>query len=151
MKHFIVELNQVIGTLKYFVSEYKKLDSKTPEFLNCPSWIAGHSAFGIYDMILRPLGSDFEFPENYHTFFKTGSTRIPESEYPKIEEILETLDKVVNEAKKLIGNLSGGEIGLPKDLREEGFFSIENLITHTIQDIAYHNGQLSYLVRFLNK
>ncbi len=151
MKHFIVELNQVIGTLKYFVSEYEKLEVKTPKFLNCPTWIIGHSAFGIYDMILRPLGSDFEFPEDYYNFFKTGSVRIPESEYPKLEEILQTLDKVVNEAKKLIGNFSGGEIELPQDLKEEGFFSIENLITHTIQDIAYHNGQLSYLIRFLNK
>lgn len=151
MKHFIIELNQVIGTLKYFVGEYEKLDSKTPEFLNCPTWVVGHSAFGIFDMILRPLGSDFEFPKNYFEFFKTGSVRVQESDYPKVEEVFQTLDGIVREAFRLIENFSEKEIELPQDLKDEGFFSIENLITHTIQDIAYHNGQLSYLVKFLSK
>lgn len=151
MKHYISELNHVISTLKKLVKEYIKLNSSCPNTVNSPTWIVGHAAFSIYDMILRPLSSDVKLDKEMLNFFKTGSKRIPESEYPGIENVLIALDEVFNESLKLLKDLKNWNIKIPKDLETEGFFSLDNLITHTIQDIAYHNGQISYLNKLLKK
>jgi hypothetical protein len=149
MQHYIVELNYIIETLKRFVNDYQELCIDTPANVNSAIWIAGHAAFSLYDMIVRPLAPSYEFTANYITLFGTGSPRQIETEYPSYQEVLGKLDQLHKEVVRLIKSQDLDKIVLPKDLIEEGFFSIGNLITHTIQDIAYHNGQLSYLIKIV--
>ncbi len=136
-----------MASLKSEATVYAKSGAGTPVNVNCPSWLLGHAAFSIHDMILRPFGSTTVFPNTYMQLFKTGSERRSESDYPELQEIAKFLDDITTEAEELLETYNGEEVELPQDLKTEGFFSIENLITHTIRDVAYHCGQLSYLNR----
>lgn len=149
MDHYTVELLSIVASLKDEAAIYANTDERAPNEVNCPSWLLGHTAFSIYDMILRPLGSTIVFPENYMEWFKTGSIRLPEEEYPELQEVVSFLDGITSEAKALLERSDTAAIELPDDLKSEGFFSMENLITHTIRDVAYHCGQLSYLNRLI--
>jgi len=151
MQHFMMELKFVVDTLKQQLAIYREHGQETPVFVNSPTWIAGHAAFSIHDMILRPLSSKTQLPEDYNASFRTDSSRQPESSYPSVDEVVQTLEGIFSEALNLIQNLDHSPIELPVDLKAEGFVTINNLITHTIQDIAYHNGQISYLNRFVGK
>ena len=151
MKHYISELQHVINVLKHLVAEYAKFGVPAPGSVNPPVWIVGHACFNIYDLILRPLSSETTLGEEFITLFGTGSVRQGENDYPAISDVLSVLDDLVVETIRCISDRDGSEIDLPQDLKEEGFFSVDNLITHTIQDVAYHNGQISYLIVLLKE
>jgi hypothetical protein len=150
MRQYIVELNFVVERLKDLVREYHESGLRTPSHVNSATWLAGHAAFSLHDMIVRPLCGECSFPADFNALFCTGSQRQDESEYPGFEDVLKVLDQQSHEARRLIGSTDLNAVRLPDDLVKEGFFSAENLITHTIQDIAYHNGQLSYLIKLID-
>ena len=72
-----------------------------------------------------------------------------ESNPPSKDLVLANLDQAVATFRKVVSSLTADQLAAPHP--ESRFGSVFNTLVHLVAHFALHRGQMSYIVRFLNK
>jgi uncharacterized damage-inducible protein DinB len=146
----------VRGLTKFYFSQFP--DDKlhdVPEIngvkFNTAYWLAAHLVWTEHFLILQGV-ADKNLDISWLDEFKISSTPDRKDSWPSYKEIMETMDKVHEEAMKAIKVLTD------EQLEEENYLgytfggvnSKKAMIVHSIRHEPMHVGQLSWLLK-LNK
>ncbi len=143
----------VRGLTKYYFSQFpenklhEELKVKGITF-NTAYWLAAHLVWTEHFLILQGV-ADKNLNIPWLDEFKIGSTPERKDSWLSYQEIMETMDKVHEEAMNVIKGLTD------EQLEEENFLgytfggvnSKKALIVHSIRHEPMHTGQLSWLLK----
>jgi uncharacterized damage-inducible protein DinB len=116
--------------------------------LNTAYWLAAHLVWTEHFLILQGVGNtSLDIP--WLKEFEIGSTPVKKDSWPEIKVIMETMDKVHEEAMKVMKELPDEELDKENYLGYTfgGVNSKRAMITHLIRHEPMHVGQLSWLLK----
>lgn len=159
-------LDLAVGQIKFARDYTKQLlaDVEEDEWFRridgCPThlaWQVGHLAMAQYGLTLvrvrgREISDRELFPKQFYTCFKKGSDPLAsETEYPSMDEIHETLDRIhsvsMEELAKHTDDSLSGKLQEPYAVFDTQLGSVLFCSTHEMM----HAGQIGLLRRMLGK
>jgi hypothetical protein len=117
-----------------------------PEGLvNTILWHAGHAYVLVEELTMTSLERTPLFPDGWYKLFSPGShpNLVPADRWPQLPDVIHHLEKQHKRLRKLIGELSEGQLDRPSASNPKR--TVRSAILHGLHDEACHCGEMYLL------